>query len=153
MKKRITAIMLALIMVLTEFSGIDMDVHAEEGENIDYSYLLTDDALIGYADVMMRGIYLAEGNSIINKMSSNKIGAGGITNASRKCEVSITSIVERQTSTGWARVTSWSQTNEYAFSAAISKSLTVATGYYYRVRSSHYAGTDASSSCTSALKM
>lgn len=154
MKKRVTSILLSLLMIVTCITSINMDVKAEDiGENMDFSYLLTDDALIGYADVISRGVYLVEGNSIINKISSTKIGAGGITNASVKCEVAITSIVERQTSTGWARVTSWNQVNDYAFSAAISKSLTVGTGYYYRVRSTHYAASDVSTSCTSSLRM
>lgn len=154
MKKKIIVLILSLTMMITGVWGNGMLVNAEDvGEDIDMSYLLTDDALIGYAESMTWGIYLAEGNSIINKISSTKIGAGGITNATMKCEVSITSIVERQTSYGWARVTSWTQTNAYAFSAAISKSLTVGTGYNYRVRSSHYAGADASSSCTNALVM
>lgn len=154
MKRRIIVFILSLTMMIAYVCGNEMLVNAEEsGEDIDFSYLLTDDALVGYAESMTWGIYLAEGNSIINRISSTKIGAGGITNATMKCEVSITSIVERQTSYGWARVTSWTQTNEYAFSAAISKSLTVGTGYNYRVRSLHYAGSDASSSCTNALIM
>lgn len=154
MRNRFTAIIMALVMIVTCFSGMMMNAKADEmGEDLDFSYLLTDDALINYAPIVSRGIYLAEGNSIINKISSTKIGAGGTTNAAIKCSVAITSIVERQTSTGWARVTSWNQENDYAFIAAISKSLTVGTGYYYRVRSTHYAGTDVSTSCTSALRM
>lgn len=153
MKRKMMAILMLLVLMVTGVWGNGMDVVKAEENDIDISYLLTDNALVGYAENMTWGIYLVDGNSIINKMSSTKIGAGGITNASRKCEVSITSIVERQTSTGWARVTSWTQTNEYAFSAAISKSLTVGTGYYYRVRSTHYAETDVSSSYTDALRM
>lgn len=154
MRNRKIALVLALLIFCTSFNVMRSKVNAEEmEENIDFSYLLTEDALVGYAENQTRGIYLAEGSSIINKISSTKIGAGGITNAAIKCEVSITSIVERQTSTGWAWVTSWTQTNPYAFSAAISKSYVVGTGYNYRVRSLHYAGTDGSSSCTDALVM
>lgn len=154
MKRKINLLFLVVIASLISVCGIKNEVNARElGENIEFSYLLTEDALIGHMGNQTRGIYLAEGDSIINKISSNKIGAGGMTSAAVRCEVSITSIVERQTSTGWARVTSWTQTNENAFSAMISKSLTVGTGYYYRVRSSHYAATDVSSSGTGALWM
>lgn len=154
MKRKILAVLILVVMMVSCFQGIGLQVRAEDNsEDIDYSYLLTDDALIDYAPIVSRGVYLAEGNSIINKISSTKIGAGGTTNAAVKCRVAITSIVERQTSTGWARVASWNQENDYAFIAAISKSLTVGTGYYYRVRSTHYAGTDVSTSGTSALRM
>lgn len=154
MKQKVLLTLLTLMILVSGIWSEGMYVNAEDlGEDIDYSYLLTDDALIGYAEAQTWGVYLLEGNSIINKQSSTKIGAGGITNAATQCTVSITSIVERQTSTGWARVTSWTQTNESAYSAMISKTLTVATGYWYRVRSSHYASSDVSSSCTSSLYM
>ena len=51
----------------------------------------------------------------------------------------------------WQFITSWNQTNESAFTAAISKKLIVDSGYYYRVRCLHTAGTDSSSSWTNAL--
>ena len=153
MRKKFLSMLLMIVVCLTGISGMTLSVNAEEGENIDYSYLLTDEALVGYAEMQTWGIYLSSGNSVINKISSTKIGAGGVTSAARTCKVSITSIVERQTNTGWAYVTAWTQTNENAYSAMISKSLTVNTGYYYRVRSSHYASTDYSSSWTDALWM
>lgn len=154
MKQKVLSTLLAFTILLSGIWSEGMCVCAEDlGEDIDYSYLLTEDALIGYAEAQTWGVYLMEGNSIINKISSTQIGAGGSTHAASKCTVSITSIVERQTSTGWARVTSWTQTNESAYSAMISKTLTVATGYWYRVRSLHYASTDGSSSCTSSLYM
>lgn len=142
-----------MICVNSNYYG-KMNVYAEDiVEDIDFSYLLTEETLVGYTEMQTRGIYLMDGNSFINKISSTKIGVGGITNAEVKCQVSVTSIVERQTSTGWAWVTSWTQTNQNAFSAAISKSYIVGTGYNYRVRSLHYAATDGSSSCTNALPM
>lgn len=154
MKQRVLAMLLALMICVAGMSGAEMNVRAEEaGEDIDFSYLTTDSSLIGYAESQTRGIYLAEGSSIINRISSTKIGAGGTTSAVTKCTVSVTSIVERETSTGWARVTSWTQTNESAYTAVVSKSLTVGTGYWYRVRSLHYANSDASSSMTSSLYM
>ena len=154
MKKRLSAIILAVLIAFSSVYLEEMQVKAEDaGEELDFSYLLTEDALVGYAESQTWGVYLAEGYSIINKQSSTKIGAGGTTNAAVKCTVSITAIVERQTSTGWAFVTSWTQTNENAYSAGVSKTLTVATGYWYRVRSAHYASSDVSSSCTSSLYM
>ena len=154
MKRKILVMLMAILIGISGICVDGFQTHAEElGEDMDYSYLLTENALIGYAQIQTKGVYLASGHSIINKISTTKIGAGGITNAALKCKVTVASIVERQTSTGWARVTSWTQTNENAYSAGISKSLTVGTGSYYRVRSYHYAASDVSNSFTSALKM
>lgn len=155
MKKRILTSVLAIVMCVIGIFGVNMKVNAEtSGEDIDISYLMTEDALIGYSQNQTWGVYYSDGYSIINKISSSKIGAGGVTNAAVRCEVRVTAILERKTSSGgWARVTSWTQTNENAFSAMISKSVTVSSGYYYRVRSLHYAGSDSSTSCTNALYM
>ena len=154
MKQKMIAVVLAMALCVTGVFGGVFEAKAEEtGESIDFSYLLTNNALVGYAESQTRGVYLLSGRSIINEMSVNKIGAGGTTTAAKRCTVSLTCIVERKASSGWVRVTSWTQTNEDAFSAMISRSLTVGTGYYYRVRSSHYAASDVSSSWTGALWM
>lgn len=155
MKKRILTSVLAMIMCVTGILSFTLNVKAEAvSEDIDISYLMTEDALIGYSQNQTWGVYYSDGYSIINKISSTKIGAGGVTNAAIRCEVRVSAILERKTSSGsWARVTSWTQTNENAFSAMISKSVTVSSGYYYRVRSLHYAGSDSGTSCTNALWM
>lgn len=155
MKKRLLMSMLAMVVCVTGIWCFSMKVNAETvSEDIDVSYLMTEDAILGYSQNQTWGVYYSDGYSIINKISSTKIGAGGVTNAAVKCEVRVTAILERKTSSGsWARVTSWTQTNENAFSAMISKSVTVPSGYYYRVRCSHYAGSDSSTSCTNALWM
>lgn len=154
MKQKIVALLLVAFVSICGIYSHKLEVNAEEmGEDIDFSYLLTEDALVGSADIQTWGVYLAEGNSYISKISSTKIGAGGDTIAAVKCQVSITAIVERLESGSWVRVTSWTSTTASGYAATISKSLTVGTGYYYRVRSHHYAASDGSSSCTNALWM
>ena len=154
MKRKVMALLLTMVMCLTTMFCLGYEVKAEDvGEDIEFSELLTEEVLIGYAQPTTRGVYLAEGNSIINKISSTKIGAGGSTTAAIKCKVTVCPIVERQVNGSWAHVTSWNVTNASAFSAMASKSITVSTGYYYRVRCWHYAASDSSSSCTSALWM
>ena len=153
MKKRIGTILLFLVLCITGLIGGPIEVHAQaESEDIDISCLMTEGALIGYVDSQTRGVYLVDGYSVINKISSTKIGAGGVTNAAVKCTVKVSAIVERKNSSGsWERVTSWTQTNTNAYIAMISKSVTVASGYYYRVRSHHYASSDSATSYTGAL--
>lgn len=152
MKKKILCMILTVLFTFVGVLPFNATVLAAESEDIDMSSLMTDDAITGYADNMTWGVYLASGTSTINKISSSKVGAGGTTNAAKKCTVRITSILERKNSSGsWERVISWTQTNENAFSAGISKSVTVASGYYYRVRSHHYASSDSATSYTNAL--
>ena len=154
MKRKMRALLLTMMMCLTTMFCMGYEVKAEDvGEDIEFSELLTEEALIGYAQPTTRGVYLMEGNSIINKISSTKIGAGGSTTAAIKCKVTVCPFVERLVNGSWVHVTSWTVTNASAFSAMASKSITVSTGYYYRVRCSHYAGSDGSTSSTSALWM
>lgn len=153
MKRRILSMVMAITICIIGIMNWDVIANAEvESEDVDISTLLTEDALIGYCDNQTWGVYLANGYSVINKISSTKVGAGGTTNAAVQCTVKITSILERKNSSGsWERVTSWSQTNASSYYAVISKNVTVASGYYYRVRSYHYAGSDSATSYTGAL--
>lgn len=153
MKKRLFTLLLAIVMCVTGIVSWKFETKAETiEEDIALSELMTEDALVGYSQNQTWGVYYSDGYSIINKISSSKAGVGGVTNANVKCTVSVQAILERKNDSGnWGRVTSWVQTNENAYSAMISKSVTVASGYYYRVRCYHYAGTDYSTSSTSGL--
>lgn len=153
MKKRLLTLLLAIVLCMTGIMNWKVETNAETiDEDIALSELMTEDALIGYSNNQTWGVYYSDGYSIINKISSSKAGVGGVTNANVKCTVSVQAILERKNSSGnWARVTSWVQTNQNAYSAIISKSVTVASGYYYRVRCYHDAGTDSSSSFTDGV--
>lgn len=153
MNKRLLTLLLAVMMCVTGMVNWIIEAEAETtDEDILLSELMTEDALVGYSENQTWGVYYSDGYSIVNKISSTKVGAGGVTNANVKCTVSVQAILERKNSSGsWGRVTSWVQTNENAYSAMISKSVTVPSGYYYRVRCYHYAGTDASSSYTNGV--
>ena len=154
MKHKILALLLVMVLSVCGVCYQGLEAKAKDmGEDMDFSLLLNEDTLVGTVQDQTWGIYLAEGNSYISRISSTKIGAGGDTMAARKCQVSVTAIVERLVNGNWVRVTSWTSTTTSGYSATVSKSLTVATGYYYRVRSHHYAASDASSSWTDALWM
>lgn len=159
MKRKIVSLTIIICISMVAFWSQMVNVFAEENglsngyeEELDLSYFTPLNSIYGYANVP-RGVYLASGSSSVSKISSYQIGVGGITNAAVRCNVSVSVIVEKYNLERdiWGFVTSWRQTNENAFTAAISKSLTVDSGYYYRVRSLHYAETDSSSSCTNAL--
>ena len=154
MKKRFTALFLAVLFLVTGIIVGDQKAFAQETvEQVTISDVWTDDALIGYSESYTRGVYLARGISVINDAGGGRIGCGGITEAAVKCKVSVNCVVEKKVNGSWSRVTSWTATNAYASSVSVSKYLSVGSGYYYRVRSTHSAGTDTSNSYTSALWM
>lgn len=154
MKKKLMMTLLALILCTTNLFTVEMKANAQEiEEEVTYESLLTEDALIGYMQSQTWGVYLSSGTSVINDAGGGKIGAGGITTAAKKCTVSVNAIVERKVGSSWVRVTSWTVTNTNALVASASKTISVASGYYYRVRCNHSAATDGSSSFTDALWM
>lgn len=155
MKKKLMMLLLAVALCVTSIYSVDMKVNAEEeiGEDVDIDSIMTEDALIGNMESQTWGVYLVGGTSVINDAGGGKIGAGGITNAASNCKVTVNVIVERKVNGSWGRVTSWSASKSSAVIVSSSKTLSVASGYYYRVRCTHYASTDSSSSCTSSLWM
>ena len=154
MKKKLTMILLALALCTTSLFTVDMKANAQgTEEDVTYESLLTEDALIGDMQSQTWGVYLSSGTSIINDAGGGKIGAGGSTTAAKKCKVSVIVYVERKVGSSWVRVTSWTATKTSALVVSTGKTISVASGYYYRVRCTHYAATDSSSSFTDALWM
>jgi len=153
-KKRVLALIFALMFSVSGIMAGDGKVYAEDSvQDVELSEIWTDDALVGYGETQTRGVYLSQGISIINNAGGGKIGCGGITNAAVRCTVSVNSIVEKKVNGSWTRVTSWTTTKTNALTASISKTLSVGSGYYYRVRSLHHAGSDTSNSYTSGMWM
>ena len=115
MKKKWMSILVAIMICVSGLFYEGFEAKAEDvGEDLDFSYLLTEDTLVGTIEMQTWGVYLAEGNSFISKISSSKIGAGGNTIAATKCQVSVTAIVERKVDGSWVRVTSWTSTTTAA---------------------------------------
>lgn len=107
---------------------------------------------IGYITVQPRGVYLQSGFSKISKPGDGKITAGGNTTAQKVVsEVSINVNIERKVNGYWEHYTSWTTTKKNTIAVTSYKTLTVPKGYYYRVRSVHYANSDVSSSATGGL--
>lgn len=154
MKKKLTMIILSLVLGVTGIFSVNIQANAEDvGTEVPYESLLTENTLYGYMQSQTRGVYLSSGTSNINDAGGGKIGAGGVTTAALKCKVSVTVIVERKVNGSWGRVTSWTATRDSALFVNTGKTISVTSGYYYRVRCTHYASSDSSSSCTSSLWM
>ena len=156
MKKQMIALFLCLALAFSIVPVAGTEVLAEENvemQDVDYSYLTTEDALIGHSQAQTRGVYLIDGTSAIRKYSSTKIVAGGNTNAARACKVAVTVMVERYKSGSWVLVTSWTASKASDYEVTTSKILSITTGYKYRVRCYHTAASDFTSSYTSAMQM
>lgn len=149
MKKKILVITSAFLLGIVGVGANASRVCAQESQ--DYSYLLTEDAIIGQMQPETKGVYLSSGTSVIKDAGTGKIAAGGITIAAQPCDVTVNVIVERLDGGSWLRVTSWTGSLKNTWSVGSSKTLSVGRGYYYRVRCLHFAHTDASSSMTSSL--
>lgn len=152
MKRRFLSLVCVMFFVFSVF-GVNVRA-SEEREMIDGSYLTHDEESVGEAQLIPRGVYLMAGTSKVSKAASGVINAGGTTSAKRTVdEVGIAVMVERCKSgaTSWSYYTSWQKEIYDDSYVSTSKRLTVTKGYYYRVRSTHWANSDASSSFTNGV--
>lgn len=138
-------------MLLISFT----DVQAASNNSIlDGSYLTHDEESIGYATKITRGEDLLTGYSKCVRMGPGKIYVGGTTIAAHKVDkVKIAVMVERakEGETQWSHYAGWIKENENADRVASNHLLEVEGGYYYRVRCTHSANTDLSSSFTNGV--
>lgn len=153
MRKAI-AIILTLAMVVGFGMTGKMEVQAAEKlVCVDGSYLLDDEnESVGEIEQLTRGYYLKSGSSTLSKLGTGKIGVGGDTTAQRIVgEISVTVKVQRLVDGYWENYHTWSAEKTNAAYVSTSKTLTVPTGYYYRVSCSHYAASDTGYSYTDGL--
>ena len=139
--------------MLITLSGLNVRA-SEDRLMVDGSYLTCDDESVGDTVLASRGVYLQSGTSKVSKAGTGVINAGGTTGASRTVsEIGITVMLERLkvgTST-WTYHKTWDAIKTNTSLVSTSKRLTVDRGYYYRVRSMHWANSDVSSSATDGV--
>ena len=144
---------MAMVMVCALLIGTQQNVQATDiPECVDGSYLTNDDSSEVTVGSKSRGIYLKSGSSNIVRAGTGKIGAGGNTVGQKvvsKITVDVT--VERYVNGKWGYYTSWVETNYNSAYVSTSKTLSVPTGYYYRVYCVHYANSDVSASFTNGI--
>ena len=152
-KSKILSLIMVMFMVCTLFISTQKNVQAADvPECVDGSYLTNDDSSEVTVGSTSRGIYLKSGSSNIVRAGTGKIGAGGNTVGQKvvsKITVDVT--VERYMNGKWGYYTSWVQTNYNSAYVSTSKTLSVPTGYYYRVYCIHYANSDVSDSYTDGI--
>lgn len=158
-KRRISAVVLLLSISLLAVAPTDTKA-AEEAKSteelpmIDGSYLIKDEESIGATTPMTRGEDLMTGYSKVRRIGAGEIYAGGTTIASHAVDrIGVGVIVERakEEDTSWSFYDTWQKFNENTDRVSSSKRLKVEGGYYYRVRCTHSAGVDMSSSFTNGV--
>lgn len=151
MRKRYLSLVCVVALLISVFG---VNVQASEQKMVDGSYLTQNEESVGEAVLIMRGEDLKAGTSKVTKASSTSINAGGTTTAYRTVsEVGITCVIERLKvgTSSWAYYRTWTSEKSNAAYVSTSKNYTVSKGYYYRVRSTHWANSDASSSFTDGV--
>ena len=152
--KKVIAMILTFVVFASFGMAGEMQVQAtNELVCIDGSYLLDDvEESVGDMEISTWGYYLKSGSSTINKPAAGKIGVGGSTTAQRVVDkISVTVKVQRLVNGNWQNYHTWMAEKTNAAYVSTSKTLTVPTGYYYRVVCSHYAASDTGYSYTDGL--
>lgn len=154
MKRRLVSICLTTMLV----GGLSMmsmqETKAAEIKTIDGSKLTHNEESIGYDTKITRGEDLMMGYSKCTKLGEGKIYAGGTTIARQVVDsVQIGVIVERakEEDTKWTTYDGWKKESYDTNRVTSNRTLYVEGGYYYRVRCTHVANSDLSSSFTDGI--
>lgn len=145
MRKRIISVMVVAMISVMLFGQV-ITVSAETGDKMVEGSLLTkEDSSEGYtqANPNLRGQHLMEGNSGISKAGRGRIYAYGATAANHDVEkIAVIVAVDRydEKNDSWGQVATFTAEDFNTYYVSVGKVVQVERGYYYRVRSAHYAG-------------
>lgn len=155
MKKRVVSGICTLMLMLGLMMSTGLDLKASDSRPmLDGSYLTNETESTGTDTKITRGENLQIGYSKLRVLSPGVIYAGGTTIGQHTCEsVQITVSVERAKwdDEEWEVVEVWHKENTNADLVSTSKRLEVEGDWYYRVRCTHSADGDMSSSTTDGL--
>lgn len=152
-RKKGLSVLCTLIMFCSIFSIclINVDASGESKVQVDGSYLTTDDTSTGSTNGGKSGrsgigtfsLHLMDGQCSITKSGSGKIYAYAGTTAKHDVDyLSAVMYVDRydETTKSWGQIY-FEQASDYnTYFVCVGKTLSVAKGYYYRVRGTHVAG-------------
>lgn len=144
---------MAMIMMCVLICSTKSVVNAaDEPICVDGSYLTQEESSEATVGSMTRGIYLKSGSSNVTRAGTGKIAAGGNTVGQKSVsKITVVVSVQQYKNGSWYYYTSWSATNYNSSYVSSSKTLSVPTGYYYRVCCTHYADSDVSGSYTNGI--
>ena len=154
MKKRIlSALCVALLFFSIPFFTA-VPAQAADSPVLDGSMLTQSKESIGTDTKITKGVDLMAGYSKIVCLGPEKIYAGGTTIAAHDVEsIKISVTIERaqEGDTAWKIYDGWQKENTNTDRVGSNRMLEVEGGYYYRVRCTHSANSDMSSSFTNGV--
>ncbi|MGF0033770.1 hypothetical protein ACQRBN_12505 [Bariatricus sp. SGI.154] len=155
MRIKMTSVCCTLMLLMSMLLISAKDVQAASDDPIlDGSYLTYDEESIGYDTKITRGEDLLTGYSKCVRLGPGRLYAGGTTIAAHTVEnVQISVIVERaqKGDDSWSGYDNWHAENSDTDRVGSNRALAVEGGYYYRVRCTHSANSDMSSSFTDGV--
>ena len=136
----ITSVMFFCCIVGVSLTNVKADDSAPK--SVDGSYLTSADSSIGYTPKNNeRGKHLMDGQCSISKTGTKRIYAYGSTTANHTVDaVAVIVYVDRyhESDGKWHQIDAFSKKVENDYYSAISKSIQVDRGYYYRVHADHF---------------
>ena len=136
----ITSIMVFCCIVGVSLTNVKADNSAPK--LVDGSYLTSADSSTGYTPKNNeRGKHLMDGQCSISKTGTKRIYAYGSTTANHTVDaVAVIVYVDRyhESDGKWHQIDAFSKKVENDYYSAISKSIQVDRGYYYRVHAEHF---------------
>ncbi len=161
MKKRILSVITFPFVLCSMLLIISISANAEERLDsevtIDGSSLTYEDYSYGSStNAFLRGEHLMTGDSIITKTGNGKIYTYGQTTADHDVDfVAVIVYVDRyhEDTEKWGQIDGRVKDARDTYYIISSKTLVVDRGYFYRVRSEHFAGNDDEEMYDSALSL
>ena len=136
----ITSVMFFCCIVGVSLTNVKADDSAPK--SVDGSYLTSADSSIGYTPKNNeRGKHLMDGQCSISKTGTKRIYAYGSTTANHTVDaVAVIVYVDQynEKDDEWYQIDAFSKKVENDYYSAISKSIQVDRGYYYRVHAEHF---------------
>lgn len=136
----ITIVMVFCCMVGVSLTNVKADDSAPK--SVDGSYLTSADSSTGYTPKNNeRGKHLMDGQCSISKTGTKRIYAYGSTTANHTVDaVAVIVYVDQynEKDDEWYQIDAFSKKVENDYYSAISKSIQVDRGYYYRVHADHF---------------
>ena len=135
----ITSVMVFCCIVGVSLTNVKTDDSAPK--SIDGSFLTSADSSTGYTPNNERGKHLMDGQCSISKTGTKRIYAYGSTTANHTVDaVAVIVYVDQYNESDgkWHQIDAFSKKVENDYYSAISKSIQVDRGYYYRVHADHF---------------
>lgn len=141
--KKIVSV-IASVMVFCCVVGVSLtNVKADDSapKSVDGSYLTSADSSTGYTPNNERGKHLMDGQCSITKSGTKRIYTYGATTADHTVDtIAVIVYVDQYNESDgkWHQIDAFSKKVENDYYSAISKSIQVDRGYYYRVHADHF---------------